>query len=242
MTMHNYFSITKIIIIFKKELRFFFFSPIAYIFSSLFLVASGIFFFSRFFLIANNSMEEYFLTLPLILSFTIPPITMSLLSSEFQSGSYELISTQAISTLDIIIGKFLASWCFMLFAIAPTIVYAITLSFIGRLDLGPVIAGYVGTIFLVMMMCSIGVFASSITKNQIVALVVGLSIMILFTFFFRFLAVLFPSLVNLINYISSASHFVNASLGIIDLRDIVYFLSVTVIFLYASYITIENRK
>ncbi len=236
------FSINKIFVIFKKELRFFFFSPIAYIFSALFLVSSGIYFFSRFFIIANNSMQDYFLSLPLMLSFTIPPITMSLFSAEFQSGSYELISTQSVSTFDIIIGKFLAAWAFILFAIAPTIVYAMTLSFIGRLDLGPVIAGYIGTLFLVMQMCAIGVFASSISKNQIVALIVGLSIMILFNYFLKFIAVIFPNLINIIQFASSDTHFLNIALGIIDFRDIIYFLSLSVIFLYGTYLVIENRK
>lgn len=236
------FSLKKSIFIFKKELRFFFFSPIAYIFSTIFLVVSGIYFFSRFFLVDQNSMEAYFIALPLILSFTIPPITMSLFSSEFQNGSYELISTQPVTTLEIILGKFFASSAFVLFALMPTLLYPVTLSFIGRIDLGTVLAGYIGAIFLVISMCSIGIFASSLTKNQIVSLVVSLLIMILLNFFLRFLGVIFPMTMNIIDFISSDTHFLNMAIGIIDLRDILYFVSLTVIFLYATFIVIENRR
>lgn len=240
--MTNAFSLNKATIIFKKELRFFFFSPIVYIFSAIFLVASGIYFFSRFFIIAQNDMQDYFMVLPFILSLTIPPITMGLFSGEFSSGSYELVITQSVSILDIIMGKFLASLVFMLFALAPTILYPITLSFLGHLDLGPIIGGYVGSIFLIASMCAIGVFASSITKNQIVALIVSLAIMVSLNIFLRFLGILFPSIVNIIEFISSDYHFSNIARGVLDLRDIVYFLSVTAIFLYMAYLSLENRK
>lgn len=240
--MTNIFSLNKTLIIFKKELRFFFFSPIVYIFSGLFLVASGIYFFSRFFIISQNDMQDYFMILPFILSLTIPPITMGILSSEFSSGSYEIISTQSVSSLDIIFGKFLAASVFMLFALAPTIMYVITLSFTGHLDMGPVIGGYVGSIFLVFSMCSIGVFASSTTKNQIVALIISLAIMISLNIFLRFIGILFPQIINIIEFVSSDYHFSNIARGVLDLRDIVYFISITAIFLYMSYISLEDRK
>lgn len=229
-------------IILKKELKHIFFSPIAYIFSAIFLIVTGIYFFSRFFIIQQNNLEDFFRILPLILSFIIPPITMGLLSSEFSSGSYELISTQSTSTLEIIIGKFFSAVIFMLFALMPTIVYAITLLFLGRLDIGPVIAGYIGSVFLIMSLCAIGIFASSITKNQIVALIVGLAIMISLNMFFRYLTLLFPILSNFIEAISSDYHFSNIARGVIDLRDIIYFLSITIIFLYFANIMLENRK
>ena len=142
--MENIFSFNKSLIILKKELKHIFLSPIAYIFSAIFLVVSGIYFFSRFFIISQNDMRDYFLLLPVILSLIVPPITMGLFSSEFSSGSYELIITQSVSTLEIIIGKFLSAVIFMLFALLPTLLYPITLLFLGRLDLGPVICGYIG--------------------------------------------------------------------------------------------------
>ena len=141
--MQNIFSFNKSFIILKKELKHIFLSPIAYIFSAIFLAVSGIYFFSRFFIISQNDMRDYFSVLPIILSLIIPPITMGLLSSEFSSGSYELIITQSVSTLEIIIGKFLSAVIFMLFALLPTIMYPITLLFLGRLELGPVIGGYI---------------------------------------------------------------------------------------------------
>ena len=235
-------TITKSNVILKKELRHIFFSPIAYIFSAIFLIVSGVYFFSRFFILQQNDMQDFFNILPLILSLIIPPITMGLLSSEFSSGSYELISTQSVSSLEIIIGKFFSAVIFMLFALVPTILYPITLIFLGRLDLGPVIAGYIGSVFLIMALCAIGIFASSTTKNQIVALIVGLAIMISLNMFLRYLTLLFPALVNVIEVISGDYHFSNIARGVLDLRDIVYFLSVTVIFLYLANIMLENRK
>ncbi|WP_295158472.1 ABC transporter [uncultured Brachyspira sp.] len=236
------YTINKSNIILKKELRHIFFSPIAYIFSAIFLIVSGVYFFSRFFIIQQNNMQDFFSILPLILSLIIPPITMGLLSSEFSSGSYELISTQSVSALEIILGKFFSAVIFMLFALIPTILYPITLTFLGRLDIGPVIAGYIGSIFLIMSLCAIGIFASSITKNQIVALIVGLAIMISLNMFLRYLTLIFPSAVNIIEVISGDYHFANIARGVLDLRDIVYFLSVTIIFLYLSNIILENRK
>lgn len=240
--MTNIFSFNKTKIILKKELKHIFLSPIAYIFSAIFLIASGIYFFSRFFILAQNDMQDYFSILPFILSLIIPPITMGLLSSEFSSGSYELISTQSVTTLDIIMGKFLSAVVFMLFALVPTILYPITLLFLGRLDIGPVIGGYVGSVFLISALCAIGVFASSVTKNQIIALIAALAIMISLNILLKFLGLLFPNTSNFILFISGDYHFANIARGVIDLRDIVYFLSVTTIFLYLANIILQNRK
>ncbi|MBW5393415.1 ABC transporter permease subunit [Brachyspira pilosicoli] len=240
--MTNIFSFNKTKIILKKELRHIFLSPIAYIFSAIFLIASGIYFFSRFFILSQNDMQDYFSILPFILSLIIPPITMGLLSSEFSSGSYELISTQSVTTLDIIIGKFLSAVVFMLFALLPTILYPITLLFLGRLDIGPVIGGYVGSVFLISTLCAIGIFASSVTKNQIIALIVALAIMVSLNILLKFLGLLFPNTSNFILFISGDYHFANIARGVIDLRDIVYFLSVTTIFLYLANIILQNRK
>ncbi|WP_300369661.1 ABC transporter [Brachyspira sp.] len=236
------YTINKSNVILKKELRHIFFSPIAYIFSAIFLIVSGVYFFSRFFILQQNDMQDFFSILPLILSLIIPPITMGLLSSEFASGSYELISTQSVSALEIILGKYFSAVIFMLFALIPTILYPITLTFLGRLDIGPVIAGYIGSVFLIMSLCAIGIFASSVTKNQIVALIVGLAIMISLNMFLKYLTLLFPAAVNFIEVISGDYHFANIARGVLDLRDIIYFLSVTVIFLYLANIILENRK
>lgn len=240
--MQNIFSFNKSFIILKKELKHIFLSPIAYIFSAIFLAVSGIYFFSRFFIISQNDMRDYFSVLPIILSLIIPPITMGLLSSEFSSGSYELIITQSVSTLEIIIGKFLSAVIFMLFALLPTIMYPITLLFLGRLDLGPVIGGYIGSVFLISALCAIGIFASSITKNQIIALIVALAITIFFNVFLKLISLLFPSLTNVMDFISGDYHFNSIARGVLDLRDIIYFLSITAVFLYLSNIALENRK
>ena len=112
----------------------------------------------------------------------------------------------------------------------------------GRLDIGPVIGGYVGSVFLISALCAIGVFASSVTKNQIIALIVALAIMVSLNILLKFLGLLFPNTSNFILFISGDYHFANIARGVIDLRDIVYFLSVTTIFLYLANIILQNRK
>lgn len=240
--MSNVFSFRKIIIILKKELRSIFLSLVGYIFSIAFLIASGIYFFSRFFVVNQNDMSDYFSILPIILSLIIPPITMGLFSNEFNTGSYELISTQAVSTIDLILAKFLSSVVFVIFALSPTLFYAISLLFLGRVDFGMIVAGYIGSIFLISSLCAIGVFASTTTNNQIVSLIISLSIMIFLNLFLKFLSIIFPYSVNFIEFISGDYHFANIARGVLDLRDIVYFLSITFIFLYLSNIMLLSRK
>ena len=240
--MDSIFSFRKMFIILKKELRAIFFSLVAYIFSFFFLIASGIYFFSRFFFINQNDLSDYFSILPIALSFIVPPITMGLFSNEFNTGSYELIYTRAVSTLELIIAKFLSSVIFICFALTPTLFYAITLLFLGRVDFGMIIAGYIGSLFLIFSLCAIGVFASTTTNNQIVSLIISLSIMIFLTLFLKFLTIIFPNSVNFIELISSDYHFANIASGVLDLRDIVYFLSITFIFLYLSNIILLSRK
>lgn len=241
--MNDIVSLRKITVMFKKELRFFFLSPIAYIFTCIFLVVLGIYFFSRFFIIKQNNLQEFFGLMPLLLSFTIPPVTMGLFSEEFKSGSYEIISTQSVGAIEIILGKFFAAGAFMLFMLLPTVLYPITLSLIGTLDMGPVIGGYIGSFFLILSMTALGVFASSMSKNQIVSLIIGLSIMIMLNLFLRYIGLFLPqTAANIVDFFSSDLHFVNIAKGVFDLRDIVYFLSITVMALYATYLSLTERK
>ena len=228
--------------VFKKEFRGYFISPIAYIVISIFLILTGWFFFSTFFLFGQAEMRSFFTLLPLIFSFIIPAVTMRLFSEEFNTGSYELILTMPVRPLDIIMGEFLAAAVFVCIMLLPTFSYALFISFIGDLDWGPVIGGYTGAILLGAAFSSIGLFASSLTRNQIVAFITGMSLCFILTLIDKMLFFLPSAALNVFQYLGADFHFQNISKGIIDSRDILYFLSVCFVMLYGTNLVIQERK
>lgn len=237
------FNFKKTIYITKRELRSFFYSPVAYIFICIFLVALGWLFFSKFFLYNQLEMRDFFNILPIVLAFVVPSITMGLFAEEFSSGSYEVISTTSVSTLDIVIGKFFSAILFMLIALLPTIMYPIFLIFLGDLDLGPIVGGYIGTIFLISALVAIGLFASSLSKSQIVSFIIALSISVTLCLLLGLMkSITPPFLVDFIDYFSFSGRFSNIAKGILDLRDISYFIVTSVVFLFLTYQNLELRK
>ncbi|MCX7820088.1 MAG: hypothetical protein N2258_00235 [Brevinematales bacterium] len=236
-------NFNKILHITKRELKSFFYSPVAYIFICIFLVALGWLFFSKFFLYNQLEMREFFNILPIVLSFVIPAITMGLFAEEFSSGSYEVISTTSVSGLDIIIGKFIGAVVFMIIALFPTIIYPVFLVFLGELDLGPIFGGYIGAIFLISALVTIGIFASSLSKSQIVSFIISLSISVTLCLLLGLMkSITPPFIVDLIDYFSFSSRFSNIAKGILDLRDIAYFIASSVVFLFLTYQNLEYRK
>ena len=228
--------------IFKKEFKGYFISPIAYIVISIFLVLTGWFFFSTFFLYGQAEMRNFFSLLPIIFAFIIPAVTMKLFSEEFNTGSYELIQTMPVCNLDIIIGKFMAAVAFVIIMLLPTIIYSIFISFMGDLDWGPVIGGYLGAIMLGGAFSSIGIFASSLTRNQIIAFIMGTSICFVLTLIDKMLFFLPEAALNIFQYLGADYPFQNISKGIIDSRDILYFISVCFVMLYSTNLVIQEKK
>lgn len=232
----------RILNIFKKEFKGYFISPIAYIVISIFLILTGWFFFSTFFLYGQAEMRGFFSLLPIIFSFIIPAVTMRLFSEEFNTGSYELILTMPVSSLDIIIGKFMAAAAFAVIMLVPTFFYAVFISFIGDLDWGPVIGGYIGAILLGASFSAIGLFASSLTRNQIIAFITGMSLCFLLTLIDKMLFFLPEAALGVFQYLGADFHFQNISKGIIDSRDILYFISVCFVMLYSTNLVIQEKK
>lgn len=233
---------TNTINILKKELKGYFVSPIAYIVISIFLILTGWFFFSTFFLYGQAELRSFFSLLPIIFSFIIPAITMRLFSEEFNTGSYELLFTMPVSSLNIIIGKFLAATAFITIMLLPTLFYSVFISFIGDLDWGPVTGGYIGAILLGAAFTAIGLFASSLTRNQIIAFITGMSFCFILTLIDKILFFLPESTLDIFQYLGADFHFQNISKGIIDSRDLLYFLSVCFVMLYSTKLAIEERK
>jgi len=227
--------------IFKKELKAYFISPIAYIVIAIFLIATGWFFFMAFFLFNQASLRSFFTWLPIIYSFVIPAITMRLLSEELNVGSYEILLTMPVTFTDVILGKFLASVGFIVAALIPTLAYPITVASIGQLDWGPVIGGYLGAVILAAAFCAIGLFSSSLTRNQIIAFIIGLAICFTLTLLDKMQFFLPSSLLGVLGYLGADFHFQNISKGIIDTRDLLYFLSVCFIGLYGAHLALQEK-
>ena len=179
--------------------------------------------------------------LPIIFSFVIPAITMRLLAEELNIGSYETLLTLPVTYLDVVLGKFLAAVVFISAMLLPTIAYPICVAFLGQLDWGPVAGGYVGAILLGAAFTAIGLFASSLTRNQIIAFIVGVAICFSLTLIDKMLFFLPRSLLAFLVYLGAGHHFQNISKGIIDSRDVLYFLSVCFVGLYSSHLALQQK-
>jgi len=229
-------------VIVKRELGAYFTGAVGYIVIGLFLLISGFLFFNVFFLENRAELRRFFSTLPVLLAFFIPAVTMRLFAEERKSGSLETLMTLPVSSVDVVMGKFWASLAFTSVMIAPTLVYALTASLFGSLDAAPVVCGYLGAVFLAAAFCSVGLFASASTKNQIVAFFIGWALCILLALIDQFLLFLPARLANFLGYLSAGSHFTSVSRGIVDSRDLVYFVSLTAVFLTLTVKTIDSRR
>jgi len=229
--------------IFKKEYKAYFLSPIAYIVISVFLAIIGWLFFSTFFLDRQASLTRFFTLLPVTFAFIIPAVTMRLFSEEINVGSYELILTLPVSFQDIIVGKFLAAVAFIGVMLSPTLIYAISTSFLGDLDWGPVLGGYLGAVLLGAAFSAIGLLASAITRNQVVAFIIGMAICFTLTLMVDFILFFLPNtFVGFFQYLSANYHFQNIAKGVVDSRDILYFISVSFIALYGTNLIMQEKK
>ncbi len=228
--------------IFKKEFTAYFVSPIAYIVISIFLLVTGWFFFTTFFLYNQANLRNFFALLPITFSFVVPAVTMRLFSEELNVGSYEILLTMPVTFLDVVLGKFLAAVVFVATMLIPTLAYPITVSFLGQLDWGPVVAGYIGAVLLGAAFSAIGLFASSLTRNQIIAFIIGMAICFGLTLIDKMLFFLPQSLLSFFEYLGADFHFENVSKGVIDSRDILYFLSVSFVGLYGAYLALQEKN
>ncbi|MFH0974318.1 MAG: ABC transporter permease [Spirochaetota bacterium] len=232
----------KAIIIMKKELMSYYSTPIAYIVITVFLVVTGWFFFSTFFIFNQAELREFFKLLPMIFSFIIPAVTMRLFSEEKHTGSFEILMTLPVSLSDVVLGKLFAGIVFTASMLAPTLIYVVSIIVVGSPDAGPVIGGYFGAILLGGAFSAIGIFASSLTKNQIIAFIIGMLLCLLLTLIDKFLFFLPSALLNFAEYLSADYHFKNFAKGIMDSRDIIYFFSVMAVGVLGTVQILEERR
>lgn len=235
-------TITNTRTIFAKELKSFFNSAVAYVVIVVFLSIIGWFFTNNLFLMNTASLRLFFELTPLIFLFVIPAITMRLLAEEKKSGTIELLTTKPLNDGEIVLGKFFAAWALVALALLPSVLYYITIASLGSIDNGPVVGGYIGLLLMAGVYVSVGIFASSVTDNQIIAFILGF----LFVFFFFILdKVLFyvpEFLTGILEFLGVDYHFANIARGVIDSRDIIYFLTLMGFMLYLSVVSLERRK
>lgn len=230
------------LIIMKRELKSYFTSPIAYIVTALFLLVSGIFFFTTFFLQNRAELRSLFTYFPLFLAFFIPALTMRIFSEERRLGSMETLMTLPVTEFQVTLGKYLASFISSLVMIAPTVLYLIPVEIFGSPEYGPVLGGYLGAVFLCACFSAVGIFSSSITKNQIVSYFVGGAVCLALTLIDTFM-VFFPAkIVKFFTYISANAHFNSISRGILDTRDFIYFISLAVLFFVFTVMHEQKQK
>ncbi|SFZ91457.1 ABC-2 type transport system permease protein [Flaviramulus basaltis] len=234
--------------ILKKEINSFFASPIGYLVIAIFLVLNGLFLwlFKGEFNILDygfSDLSSFFLLAPWILIFLIPAVTMRSFSDEKKQGTLELLLTKPISHLNIVLGKYFGAFILILIALLPTLIYVYTVyqlgNPVGNLDIGSTIGSYFGLLFLIAAYTAIGIFASTLSDNQIVAFIIAVFICFLFYIGFEGISEFTSS--NFIDQLGMSNHYKSMSRGIIDTRDILYFLSITIFFLILTKLNINKE-
>ncbi|MFH0818619.1 MAG: ABC transporter permease subunit [Patescibacteria group bacterium] len=235
--MRNFFTI------FKKELAGYFNSPLAYIFTALFLVVGNWLFWQDFFLSQQANPRYYFALLPWIFLFITPALTMRLWAEEKKNGTIETLLTFPIRDIEAVLAKFFSSLAFLAIVLVLSISIPITISSLGNMDWGAVLGGYLGALFIGALYLAMGLFISSLTKNQIIAfLITVVCSFILFMLSTPYILQAFPWAASLLSIIGSSSHFSNLARGVIDTRDVFYFLTVISLFIYLNKQVLASRN
>lgn len=237
----------------KKEINGFFSSLSGYIAIIVFLVANSLFMWvlPGDFNIPNNgyaTLDPLFMIAPWIFLFLVPAVTMKLFADEKRTGTIELLLTKPITDLQIVLSKYIAGVVLVIMSILPTFVFYFSVSYLGKpignIDAGGTIGSYIGLFFLAAIYTAIGVFSSSLTNNQIVAFILAMITCFFFYAGFDSFSELFPFgfWTNFILNLGIEEHYSSISRGVIDLRDIVYYLAVIAFFVLLTKLVLESRK
>lgn len=233
-----------VLTVFKKEFKSYFNSPIAYVYITVFLGISSWLFFRGFFLVNQADMRSFFSVMPWVFLFFIPAVTMKLWAEEKRLGTDEILMTLPVKDYEVVLGKFTASFALVASIMGLSLILPIILFSLGNPDGGVIICGYLGALLMGAAYLSIGLFASTLTENQIVAFILGI-VACFIMFIIGEDIVLFSApafLVPILRYLGLGSHFASIGRGVIDSRDIIYYLSVIGFFSYLSIHSIESRK
>ncbi|MCX5896654.1 MAG: ABC transporter permease subunit [Proteobacteria bacterium] len=233
-----------ILTIFWKEFRGYFNSPIAYIFIISFLVFTSWLFFKGFFLMNQSSLRSFFSILPWVFLFLAPAVTMRSWAEEKKLGTIELLMTLPVKDYEVVLGKFLASFIFLIVTLLCSIPLPLTVMLVGNPDIGPIWGGYVGAFLMGGAYLAIGCFASSLTENQIVAFILAIFLSFALLIIGENLVImnLPAALVPVFTFLGLGAHFESIGRGVIDSRDIIYYISIIGFFLFLNGLSVESRK
>jgi ABC-2 type transport system permease protein len=225
-----------------KEFKSYLTSPMAYVVTGIFLAATGFFFGTSNSTYSETSINGFLQAGAILILLFAPLLTMRLLAEERKLGTIELLMTAPIRDSEVIMGKFLGSLYIVTAMLALTLYYPILLIIFGDPDIGPIFTGYFGLLLIGYAALAIGIFASSLTSNQIAAAVVAIGIL-LALYFVGFTATFLPKAMgDVIGYFSLSHYFPDFMGGIIDTRGIVYYLSITVLFIFLAIRSLENSR
>lgn len=234
----------KVIILAKKEMNSYFNSPLGYVVVSVFLVITGWLFIQTFFISAQASMREFFDIMPILFMFILPAITMASWSEEKRSGTIESLTTFPAETLELVIGKFLSSFALLAIMLFLTLAIPYMVMELGKPDSGVILSGYIGSLLLGAAYLAIGLWVSSITKNQIVSFIVA--VVIIFIFFIignSFVIGSLPGNIALVaKFLGFTPHFNSILRGVISLSDVVYYFSIVIFFLFLNARVVGQRN
>jgi ABC-2 type transport system permease protein len=231
-----------IFIIAKKELRSYFTSPIAYVVFAMFLILAGYFFSAILLITKEATFMGAAYNIMITLLFLIPLITMRLFAEERKLGTLEILLTKPVKDFEVVLGKFLASFSFLILMLLTTGIYIFILFKYGNPDLGPILSSYLGLTLVGASFLALGIFASTLTENQIIAAVTSFAL-ILFLWIMNWISgQLGIGQEGVLSYLSLSSHFDDFLRGVIDLKSIVFYLSFIVFWLFATVKSIEVRK
>ncbi|MFC1676776.1 ABC transporter permease [Planctomycetota bacterium] len=235
--------------VFKRELKGYFETPLAYVFLVVFLFFSGYLTFKQGFFEARQAdMRAFFMNLPLLFVFMVPATAMRLWAEERRSGSIELLLTLPITVCQAVLGKFLAAWVFLAIALALTFPMVITVCYLGDPDMGLIMTGYLGSILMAGGFLAIGSFFSALSKNQVISFVLSVVVCAILVFAgmpttMNYLSSFLPvNLVTAVSNMSFQSHFDSMQRGVLELKDLMFFVLLIIGWLWASSIILEERK
>lgn len=234
--------------VFKRELKGYFATPVAYVFLVIFLFFAGYRPFSQgFFEIGQADMRLFFMNLPLLLVFMVPCTTMRLWSEERKSGSIELLLTLPIKISPAVLGKFFAAWFFLIIALILTIPMPLTVAYLGNPDIGVIVAGYIASFLLAGGFLAIGCFFSAASKNQVVSFILSVAACAIFVYAgmpssIDYISNMIPASGNLLESLSIENHFESMQKGVIKFSDVTFFIVLIAGWIAGCVVVLKERK
>jgi ABC-2 type transport system permease protein len=230
----------------RREFRAFFNSPIAYIVLGGFLLVAGWLYFATVFLVGQASLRTFFGIAPVLFALFLPAVTMRAIAEERKTGTLELLMTMPLREWEVVGGKFIAALAMVATGLAFTLPYAFSVAALTApgvsFDWGSAIAGYLGLLLLASSFLALGLWASALSKNQIIGFIVGLLLCLSFSFIDKFAALLPESIGQVVEYLSTDYHFENIARGVLDTRDLLFYLSLTAAGLLLTTRSLANAR